>query len=94
MFQVFDWVWHIGQQARTCLQVHGHDMSCLAHIPNSSRYVSGAEEKVLRVFEAPQTFNQTLALAQGRTGPSADTPSGGPQVNSCVYVCVCLHAQV
>lgn len=62
------------------VQVHGHDMSCVADIPNSSCYVSGAEEKVLRVFEAPQTFNQTLALAQGRAAPSTDTPSQGHQV--------------
>lgn len=60
--------------------MHGHDMSCLAHIPNSSCYVSGAEEKVLRVFQAPQTFDQTLALAQGRSAPSTDPSPQGRQV--------------
>lgn len=78
----------ITSHVSTCLQVHGHDMSCVANIPNSSRYVSGAEEKVLRVFEAPQTFNQTLALAQGRSAPSADTASHGHQVSSPGCVCV------
>lgn len=58
------------------LQVHGHDMSCLAYIPASSCYVSGAEEKVLRVFQAPQAFTQTLAMAHGDPPPrpQASTP--------------------
>ncbi|KAL3133219.1 hypothetical protein ABBQ38_007106 [Trebouxia sp. C0009 RCD-2024] len=57
-------------------QVHGHDMSCLAYIPASSCYVSGAEEKVLRVFQAPQAFTQTLAMAHGDPPPrpQASTP--------------------
>lgn len=40
-------------------QVHGYDMSCLAVI---SRYcfVSGAEEKVIRTFEAPHNFIQNF----------------------------------
>ena len=46
-------------------------MSCLTYIPNSSCYVSGAEEKVLRVFEAPQAFTQTLAMALGQSPQSA-----------------------
>lgn len=85
-----------------CVQIHGHDFSCIASIPpeqpptgggascapsssstpvdpaaaatgttsSSSRpvsllYVSGSEEKMLRVFEAPQAFLETLALARG-----------------------------
>ncbi len=39
-------------------QIHGHDFSCLAHVPTAPpatfTYVSGSEEKVLRVLEAPQ----------------------------------------
>lgn len=63
------------------MQVHGHDMSCLAFIPNSSCYVSGAEEKVLRVFEAPQAFTHTLAMAQGQDPPPMQpTPSHSDQV--------------
>jgi len=33
-------------------------------------YVSGSEEKVLRVFEAPGAFADTLAMARGRAVPS------------------------
>ena len=36
-------------------QVHGYDMSCIASLPNFS-FVSGAEEKVLRAFQAPKNF--------------------------------------
>ena len=57
-----------------CIQVHGHDFSCLASIPSPSaeRYLfaSGSEEKVLRVFEAPAAFLTTLASARGREPPA------------------------
>lgn len=36
-------------------QVHGHDMSCIAVLSDTS-FVSGAEEKVLRAFQAPVNF--------------------------------------
>lgn len=69
-------------------QVHGHDMSCLTYIPNSSCYVSGAEEKVLRVFEAPQAFTQTLAMALGQSPQSAakstSHASQGPALGAAV----------
>ncbi|XP_076912812.1 elongator complex protein 2-like [Bidens hawaiensis] len=43
-------------------QVHGHDINCLAMINGKGnyRYVSGADEKVGRVFEAPLSFLKTL----------------------------------
>lgn len=43
-------------------QVHGHDMNCLAVIKGKGNYkfVSGADEKVARVFEAPLSFLKTL----------------------------------
>ncbi|GLJ29453.1 hypothetical protein SUGI_0580580 [Cryptomeria japonica] len=43
-------------------QVHGHDINCMAIIKGEGnhRYVSGADEKVGRVFEAPLSFLQTL----------------------------------
>ncbi|KAL0035271.1 hypothetical protein WJX79_009557 [Trebouxia sp. C0005] len=69
-------------------QVHGHDMSCLTHIPNSSCYVSGAEEKVLRVFQAPQAFTQTLAMALGQppqpAAKSTSHASQGPALGAAV----------
>ncbi|CAH2000531.1 unnamed protein product [Acanthoscelides obtectus] len=36
-------------------QVHGHDLSCLALI-SRYQFASGAEEKVIRTFEAPSNF--------------------------------------
>ena len=37
-------------------QVHGYDMTCVSAIAPGFRFVSGADEKVLRVFEAPSQF--------------------------------------
>lgn len=50
--------WH--EMARP--QVHGHDINCVAIVQGKGnhRFVSGAEEKVLRVFEAPLSFLKTL----------------------------------
>ncbi|XP_010536323.1 PREDICTED: elongator complex protein 2 isoform X2 [Tarenaya hassleriana] len=50
--------WH--EMARP--QVHGHDINCVAFVrgKGNHRFVSGAEEKVLRVFEAPLSFLKTL----------------------------------
>jgi elongator complex protein 2 len=42
-------------------QIHGHDLNCLSFINNRlHRFVSGAEEKVIRVFDAPRTFVDNL----------------------------------
>ena len=57
---------HVHAPALHRRQIHGHDFRCVAHVPTAAggsgsgsepghlTYVSGAEEKVLRVFEAPQ----------------------------------------
>lgn len=46
-------------------QVHGHDINCVAIIQGKGnhRFVSGADEKVARVFEAPLSFLKTLSYA-------------------------------
>lgn len=36
-------------------QVHGYDMSCITSL-GRFRFASGAEEKVIRIFEAPRNF--------------------------------------
>lgn len=67
--------------ARELPQVHGHDFSCAAFLPAAPGaapgrylYASGSEEKVVRVFEAPQAFRDTLAMARGEAvGPHADS---------------------
>ncbi|GAB4817645.1 hypothetical protein N2152v2_004691 [Parachlorella kessleri] len=62
-------------------QVHGHDFSSAAFIPCPSTpgrflYASGSEEKVIRVFEAPRAFQDTLAMARGEAvAPSASSRS-------------------
>jgi len=40
-------------------QIHGHDLECISFIDNY-RFASGAEEKVIRVFEGPKTFLESL----------------------------------
>jgi len=51
-------------------QVHGFDMTCVAALP-SLTFVSGAEEKVLRAFQAPQLFWDNFVGLTGRTGVAA-----------------------
>lgn len=47
--------------------MHGHDLSCLAVIrgPGNHSYISGAEEKVARVFGAPGALLETLHFTTG-----------------------------
>ena len=50
-------------------QIHGHDFSCVTMVKSFDeglyKYASGSEEKVLRVFESPGTFLDTLSIAHG-----------------------------
>ena len=64
-------------------QVHGYDMSCCAML-SDHKYVSGAEEKVLRAFSAPSNFLDNLSKITGqkvevgtRLAQGASTPSLG-----------------
>ena len=43
-------------------QVHGHDINCVTIVQGKGnhRFVSGADEKVARVFEATSSFLKTL----------------------------------
>ena len=41
-------------------QVHGYDMKSIVML-DRYKYASGAQEKVIRVFSAPQSFHQTLS---------------------------------
>ncbi|KAL6543796.1 Elongator subunit elp2 [Orobanche gracilis] len=55
-------------------QVHGHDINCVTIIggKGNHRFVSGAEEKVARVFEAPLSFLKTLNHATSQECSYAD----------------------
>lgn len=58
-------------------QVHGHDINCVTIVrgEGNHRFVSGAEEKVARVFEAPLSFLKTLNYAcSHKSGSSDDLP--------------------
>ncbi|KAJ4833598.1 Elongator subunit elp2 [Turnera subulata] len=54
-------------------QIHGHDINCVVIIQGKGnhRFVSGADEKVARVFEAPLSFLKTLnhATSEGSSYP-------------------------
>ncbi|KAM5222240.1 elongator complex protein 2 isoform 3-T3 [Ctenodactylus gundi] len=47
-------------------QIHGYDLKCLAMI-NRFQFVSGADEKVLRVFSAPRNFVENFCAISGQS---------------------------
>ncbi|KAJ1960252.1 Elongator subunit elp2 [Dispira parvispora] len=53
-------------------QIHGYDLQCLAFTGNY-QYVSGADEKVLRVFDATGMFVESLAAISNRPELRQDT---------------------
>uniref|UniRef100_A0A4X2M5K3 Elongator complex protein 2 n=1 Tax=Vombatus ursinus TaxID=29139 RepID=A0A4X2M5K3_VOMUR len=62
-------------------QIHGFDMKCLAMI-GRFQFVSGADEKVLRVFSAPRNFVENFCNITGHTvkkllsSQDSDLPEG------------------
>ncbi|KAF9582895.1 Elongator subunit elp2 [Lunasporangiospora selenospora] len=55
-------------------QIHGYDAQCIA-FSDKWTFVSGSDEKVLRVFDAPQTFVRSLAKLTGDESVLADEGS-------------------
>lgn len=42
-------------------QIHGYNLTCITFLNKRNHtFASGAEEKVIRIFDAPQTFIDTL----------------------------------
>ncbi|XP_015126218.1 probable elongator complex protein 2 [Diachasma alloeum] len=69
-------IWHeIGRP-----QIHGYDINCLA-VLSPHLFASGAEEKVVRIFEAPLYFKKCLEGLEWRnprsTGDRASVPALG-----------------
>ncbi|PNJ80781.1 ELP2 isoform 9 [Pongo abelii] len=62
-------------------QIHGYDLKCLAMI-NRFQFVSGADEKVLRVFCAPRNFVENFCAITGQSlnhvlcNQDSDLPEG------------------
>lgn len=63
-------------------QVHGHDINCVSIIQGKGnhRFVSGAEEKVARVFEAPLSFLKTLNHATSEESSLLDDLEADVQI--------------
>ena len=62
--------WH--EMARP--QIHGYDLNCIDSV-DESQYISGADEKLLRVFDEPRTTANLLECLCGvKTKPDQDLP--------------------
>ncbi|KAF9161161.1 Elongator subunit elp2 [Actinomortierella ambigua] len=55
-------------------QIHGYDIQCVA-FSDKWTFVSGSDEKVLRVFDAPRTFVHSLSTLTGNPEHLADEES-------------------
>lgn len=64
-------------------QVHGYDISSLAVI-SRYKYASGAEEKVIRIFEAPATFLDNFKRLCQINEDSLETKIG-KHIIICIY---------
>ena len=65
-------------------QVHGYAMQCLVMV-HRYRYVSGADEKVIRVFDAPNNFIDNFCNICGIDVASESQK----QVNCCFLSVLC-----
>lgn len=60
--------WHEFARA----QIHGYDMICLDNL-SSTKFVSGGDEKILRVFEMTQSINGLLSRFCGTNADASET---------------------
>lgn len=84
-----EWTWH--ELARP--QIHGYDMEDVAWL-SRTRFISGSEEKIVRVFDAPGTFVESMrtmgtstTLANDGARPNAATVPALGLSNRAVYDC-------
>ncbi|BDD56472.1 hypothetical protein MPDQ_006412 [Monascus purpureus] len=54
-------------------QIHGYDLNCIDTL-GSSRFVSGADEKLLRIFNQPKPIARLLEKLSGFRGSTEDLP--------------------
>ena len=55
-------------------QIHGYDLSCIDSITNT-QFISGADEKLLRVFDQPRTTAELLQrLSSGKIASNSELP--------------------
>ena len=69
------------------VQIHGHDFTCIAVLLGTSTpcYASGSEEKVIRILEAPQAYEDTIALGTGGVlHASSENRSNGTHKQVCL----------
>jgi elongator complex protein 2 len=52
-------------------QIHGYDLNCLSAI-GATQFISGADEKLLRVFNKPKAVARLLAKLSGTTEDTSD----------------------
>ncbi|KAG3026624.1 Elongator complex protein 2 [Phytophthora cactorum] len=77
--------WHEISRA----QVHGYDINCACFVlgdrPTNDLFVSGADEKILRVFEAPDEVKELvrrLKLSDSDSATNTNTPDSVEQVRA------------
>ncbi|EME47516.1 hypothetical protein DOTSEDRAFT_85989 [Dothistroma septosporum NZE10] len=51
-------------------QIHGYDLNCIDAVTDS-QFISGADEKLLRVFNKPRAVDEIVSTLAGRTTSSA-----------------------
>lgn len=55
-------------------QIHGYDLNCVSEV-SDNRFISGADEKLLRVFDKPKAVDQLLSKLSGlASSASEDLP--------------------
>lgn len=52
-------------------QIHGYDLNCVSQV-TENRFISGADEKLLRVFDKPKAVDRLLSKLSGRASSASE----------------------
>lgn len=74
-------------------QIHGYDMQCLAMV-GRFQFVSGADEKVLRVFQAPRNFVENFANISGTSREKLLTTYVSAKLNYFIHYLSILYVEI